>query len=68
MEEIEPIWCIVAEDHVRLDGKEFEVLDKNLVPPRQRGWVLPLHQGGELDRALLATLSLERRSHSHLLI
>lgn len=32
MEEIAPVWYILAGDRVRLNGKEFEVLDKNLVP------------------------------------
>lgn len=32
MEEIAPVWYILAGDHVRLEGKEFEVLNKNLVP------------------------------------
>lgn len=30
MEEIAPVWYILTGDHIRLDGKEFEVLDKNL--------------------------------------
>lgn len=33
MEEIAPVWYILTGDRIRLDGKEFEVLDKNLVPP-----------------------------------
>ena len=32
MEEITPVWYILTGDHVRLDDKVFEVLDKNLVP------------------------------------
>lgn len=32
MEETAPVWYILTGDHLRLDGKEFEVLDKNLVP------------------------------------
>lgn len=60
MEETAPVWYLLTGDHIRLDSKEFEVLDKNLVPPSQRGWVLLLHQGGELDRALLAALPLGR--------
>jgi hypothetical protein len=32
MEEIAPVWYILTGDHVRLDGEEFEVLNKNLVP------------------------------------
>lgn len=33
MEEIAPVWYILTGDRIRLDGKEFEVLDKNLAPP-----------------------------------
>lgn len=32
MEETTPVWYLFAGDHIRLNGKEFEVLDKNLVP------------------------------------
>lgn len=32
MEEIAPVWNILTGDHIRLDDKEVEVLDKNLVP------------------------------------
>lgn len=32
MEELTSIWYILMGDHIRLDGKEVEVLDKNLVP------------------------------------
>lgn len=32
MEETTPVWYILTGDHVRLEGEEFEVLDKNLVP------------------------------------
>lgn len=32
MDEIAPVWCIRTGDHIRLDDKEFEVLDKSLVP------------------------------------
>lgn len=32
MEETAPVWYLLTGDHVRLDGKEFEVLDKNLTP------------------------------------
>ncbi len=32
MEEIAPVWYILTGDHIRLDDKEFEVLDKNLTP------------------------------------
>lgn len=33
MEEITPIWYVLAGDRIRLDGEESEVLDKNLTPP-----------------------------------
>lgn len=32
MEETAPVWYVLTGDHVRLDGKEFEVLDKILTP------------------------------------
>lgn len=32
MEETVPIWYILTGDRIRIDGKEFEVLDKNLTP------------------------------------
>lgn len=32
MEEPAPVWHVLTGDHIRIDGKEFEVLDKNLVP------------------------------------
>lgn len=32
MEETAPAWYILAGDHIRLDGEEFEVLDKSLTP------------------------------------
>lgn len=32
MEETAPVWYILTGDRIRLDDKEFEVLDKNLVP------------------------------------
>ena len=32
MEETVPVWYILTGNHIRLDGEEFEVLDKNLVP------------------------------------
>jgi hypothetical protein len=30
MEETAPVWYILTGDRIRLDGKEFEVLDKTL--------------------------------------
>ena len=68
MEETASVWYILTGDRIRLDGKEVEVLDKNLVPPGQRGRVLSPHQGGEPERAFLANLPLVRRSNSHLLL
>lgn len=35
MEEIAPVWYILTGDRIRIDDKEVEVLDKNLVPPGQ---------------------------------
>lgn len=32
MEEIAPVWYVLTGDRIRLDGEEFEVLDKNLTP------------------------------------
>lgn len=32
MEETAPVWYILTGDRIRLDDKEFEVLDKNLAP------------------------------------
>lgn len=32
MEETAPVWYILTGDRIRLNNKEFEVLDKNLVP------------------------------------
>lgn len=32
MEETVPVWYVLTGDHIRLDGEELEVLDKNLVP------------------------------------
>ena len=32
MEEIAPVWYVLTGDRIRLDDKEFKVLDKNLVP------------------------------------
>lgn len=32
MEAIAPVWYVLAGDRIRLDGNEFEVLDKNLIP------------------------------------
>lgn len=32
MKETAPVWYILTGDRIRLDGEEFEVLDKNLAP------------------------------------
>lgn len=32
MEETAPVWYILTGDHICLEGRELEVLDKNLVP------------------------------------
>lgn len=32
MEETAPVWYTLTGDRIHLDGKEVEVLDKNLVP------------------------------------
>ena len=32
MEETVPVWYILTGNHIRLDDKVFEVLDKNLTP------------------------------------
>lgn len=32
MEETMPVWYILTGNHIRLDDKVFEVLDKNLTP------------------------------------
>ena len=32
MEETAPTWYILTGDRIRLDGEEFEVLDKSLTP------------------------------------
>ena len=32
MEEPVPVWYLLTGGHIRLDGEEVEVLDKNLVP------------------------------------
>ena len=32
MEETVPVWYVLTGDRIRLEGEEFEVLDKNLAP------------------------------------
>lgn len=32
MEKTVPVWYVLTGDRIRLDGEEFEVLDKNLAP------------------------------------
>lgn len=36
MEETAPVWCILTGDRIRLDGKEFEVLDKKPITTEAR--------------------------------
>lgn len=58
MEETAPVWYILTGDRIRLDGEEFEVLDKNLVPlGNEVGFCLNF-KGEGLGRALRAILPL----------
>lgn len=55
MEETVPVWYILTGDHIHLDDKEFEVLDKNLVPlGNEVGFCLNFKEKGsaELHRLL----------------
>ena len=52
MEEIAPVWYILTGDHVRLDDKECEVLDKNLVPLGDAvGFCLNTKEEGSAERS-----------------
>lgn len=52
MEEIAPIWYILTGDHIRLDGKEFEVLDKTLTPlGNEVGFCLNLREENSSERS-----------------
>lgn len=51
MEEIAPIWYILTGDRIRLDDKEVEVLDKNLVPlGNEVGFCLNTKEEGRAGR------------------
>lgn len=52
MVETAPVWYILTGDRIRLDGKEFEVLDKNLVPlGNEVGFCLSTKEEGSAERA-----------------
>lgn len=52
MEETAPIWYILTGDHIRLDDKECEVLDKNLVPlGNEVGFCLNTQEVGSAERS-----------------
>lgn len=52
MEEIAPVWYILTGDHIRLDDKEFEVLDKNLVPlGNEVGFCLNIKEENSTERS-----------------
>lgn len=52
MEETAPVWYILTGDRIRLDAKEVEVLDKNLVPlGNEVGVCLNFKEGGSSERS-----------------
>ena len=52
MEEVAPVWYILTGDHVCLDGKECEVLDKNLVPlGNEVGFCINFKERGRRERS-----------------
>ena len=52
MEETAPVWHILTGDHIRLEDKEFEVLDKNLVPlGNEVGFCLNIKEEGSAERS-----------------
>lgn len=52
MEEIAPVWYILTGDRILLDNKEFEVLDKNLVPlGNEVGFCLNVKEVGSVERS-----------------
>ena len=52
MEEIAPVWYRLTGDRIRLDGKEFEVLDKNLVPlGNEVGFCLSTKEESSVERS-----------------
>lgn len=56
MEETASVWSILTGDRIRLDDKEFEVLDKNPVPlGNEVGFCLNFKE--ERSTSVLATLS-----------
>ena len=51
MEEIAPVWYVLTGDRIRLDDKEFKVLDKNLVPlGNEVGFCLNTKEEGSPER------------------
>lgn len=51
MEETAPVWYILTGDRIRLDDKEVEVLDKNLVPlGNEVGFCLNFKAEGSSER------------------
>lgn len=52
MEEVAPVWYILTGDHIRLDGKEFKVLNKSLVPlGNSIGFCLNFKEEGSPERS-----------------
>ena len=52
MEETAPVWYILTGDHLRLNDKVFEVLDKNLVPlSNEVGFCLNLKEENSAERS-----------------
>lgn len=52
MEEIAPVWYVLTGDHTRLDDKEVEVLNKNLVPlSNEVGFCLNTKEEGSACRS-----------------
>lgn len=52
MEETKPVWYILTGDRIRLDDKEVEVLDKNLVPlGNEVGFCLNTKEVGSPERS-----------------
>ena len=52
MEEVAPVRYILTGDHIRLDSKEFEVLDKNLVPlGNEVGFCINFKGAGSAERS-----------------
>lgn len=52
MEETVPVWYILTGDRIRLDGKEFKVLDKGLTPlGNEVGFCLNLREENSAERS-----------------